>query len=125
MGSLNLLTENCVKINLDVMQSETENVFSVSGDNHDWHNFVKNKKNCEKNWFKINKLILLLFRDWYSEKHKCRLDFLMRKIFIDEREIIFKKNKKLEKEYKKRKNKNQRKPWSFTGILFKKINTEQ
>lgn len=35
MGSLNLLTENCVKINLDVMQSETENVFSVSGDNHD------------------------------------------------------------------------------------------
>lgn len=31
MGSLNLLGENCAKINLDVIQSETENVFSVSG----------------------------------------------------------------------------------------------
>lgn len=49
----------------------------------------------------------------------------MRKIFIDEREIIFKKNKKLEKEYKKRKNKNQRKPWSFTGILFKTQNNKR
>lgn len=31
MDSLNLLAKNCAKINLDVMQSETENVFPVSG----------------------------------------------------------------------------------------------
>lgn len=109
MDSLNLLAKNCAKINLDMMQSETENVFPVSGEIYTLDFTLKIIKISRKIDSKLTISIIVFFEDWYSEKHKCRLDFLMRKIIIDRREIIFKKNKKLKKEYKKRENENQKK----------------